>query len=57
MISNIVQSIQGLNIFGGIDFSVLYSWLPSDIGATCAVIIAISIILWVFGLIKRVLPL
>lgn len=43
------------DIFADVDFTLLYSWLPSDIAAVITTVIAILLVLAVFGLIKRLL--
>lgn len=52
-ITNTVETIEG--IFSDVDFTVLYSWLPSDIAAVITAIIAILLFLAIFGLLKRLL--
>lgn len=52
-ITNTVETIEG--IFSDVDFTVLYSWLPSDIVAVITAIIAILLFLAIFGLLKRLL--
>lgn len=64
---NVISSIQGIvdwiestaetvgGLFSDIDFTVLYSWLPGDIAAVITAVIAVLLILAVFGLLKRFL--
>lgn len=52
-ITNTVETIEG--IFSDVDFTVLYSWFPSDIVAVITAIIAILLFLAIFGLLKRLL--
>lgn len=52
-ITNTVETIEG--IFSDVDFTVLYSWLPSDIAGVITAIIAILLFLAIFGLLKRLL--
>lgn len=48
-----VSSISG--IFGDINFTVLYSWLPSDIAAVITAVIVVLLFLAIFGILKRLL--
>lgn len=50
-ISSAWQSFAG--IFSDIDFSVLYSWLPSDIAAVISACIVVFLFLALIGLIKK----
>lgn len=50
-VQNIWESIVGM--FSDVDFSVLYNWLPSDIGAVCAAVITVLIFLALIGLVKK----
>lgn len=43
------------HIFDDIDFTILYDWLPSDIGAVITVVIGFLFILALFGLLRRLL--
>lgn len=43
-------------VFGGVDFAVLWSWLPSDIGAAAAVLVAVLFGVSLISLIRRFLP-
>ena len=43
------------SIFADVDFTILYSWLPSDIVAVITAIIAVLLFLAVFGLLRRIL--
>ena len=64
---NVISSIQGIvdwiestaetvgGLFSDIDFTVLYSWLPGDIAAVITAVIAVLLVLAVFGLLKRFL--
>lgn len=52
-IENTVETISG--VFSDVDFTVLYSWLPSDIAAVITAIIAILLFLAIFGILRRVL--
>lgn len=52
-IDSILSTIQG--IFSDVDFTVLYSWLPSDIGAVITAVIAVFIFLGLIGLIKKMI--
>lgn len=52
-IDSILETIQG--IFSDVDFTVLYSWLPSDIGAVITAVIAVFIFLGLIGLIKKMI--
>lgn len=64
---NLIQTIQGIdewiqntvqaigNIFADIDFSVLYSWCPSDIAGVIAAIISVMIVLALIGLLKKMI--
>lgn len=64
---NLISSVQGIvdwiestaetvgGLFSDIDFTVLYSWLPGDIAAVITAVIAVLLVLAVFGLLKRFL--
>lgn len=52
-IESTVETISG--VFSDIDFTILYSWLPSDIAAVITAIIAILLFLAIFGILRRVL--
>lgn len=52
-ISNTFDSIR--SIFADVDFTILYSWLPSDIVAVITAIIAVLLFLAIFGLLRRIL--
>ena len=62
LFSQIVQAIFGViqrifnAIWGGVDFSVLYSWLPADIQAAFAALILVLFGLAIIRAIKSVLP-
>lgn len=43
-------------IFGGIDFTVLWSWLPSDIQAAANYLILVLFVLVIIDVIRRFLP-
>lgn len=43
------------SIFSDVDFTILYSWLPSDIVAVITAIIAVLLFLALFGLLRRLL--
>lgn len=43
------------HIFDDIDFTILYDWLPSDIGTVITVVIGFLFILALFGLLRRLL--
>lgn len=52
-VESTVSSISG--IFGDINFTVLYSWLPSDIAAVITAVIVVLLFLAIFGILKRLL--
>lgn len=52
-IENTVVTISG--VFSDVDFTILYSWLPSDIAAVITAVIAILLFLAIFGILRRVL--
>lgn len=52
-ISNTVESIG--DIFGDVDFTLLYSYFPSDIVAVITAVIAVLLFLAIFGILRRVL--
>lgn len=52
-IENTVETISG--VFSDVDFTILYSWLPSDIAAVITAVIAILLFLAIFGILRRVL--
>lgn len=52
-ISNTFDSIS--SIFADVDFTILYSWLPSDISSVITAIIAVLLFLALFGLLRRIL--
>lgn len=52
-IESTVGTISG--IFSDVDFTILYSWLPSDIVAVITAVIAVLLFLALFGILKRVL--
>lgn len=62
LFTQIVQSVLAVvqrifnSIWGAVDFSVLYSWLPSDIQAAFAALILILFGLAIFRAIKSILP-
>lgn len=43
-------------VFGGVDFAVLWSWLPSDIGSAAAALVAVLFGVSLISLIRRFLP-
>lgn len=47
--------LQSINIFRFVDFSVLYSWLPSSIAGAITVVLGFLFVLAVIGLIRRFL--
>lgn len=52
-IDSILDTISG--IFSDVDFTILYSWLPSDIVAVITAVIAVFIFLGLIGLIKKMI--
>lgn len=54
-IINLVTSIWNL-IFGDVQFSVLWNWLPSDIQVACASLIMLLFILVLIRFIRSILP-
>lgn len=44
------------SIFGGVQFSVLWSWLPSDIGAAAATFISVLFGIALISGIRKFLP-
>lgn len=52
-IENTVETISG--VFSDVDFTILYSWLPSDIAAVITAVIAVLLFLAIFGILRRVL--
>lgn len=52
-IEGAVQTVEG--IFSDVDFTILYSWLPSDIAGVITAIIAVLLFLAVFGILRRLL--
>ena len=64
---NIISSLDGVvqwiedtadtisSIFSGVDFIILYSWLPADIAAVITAVIAVLLFLAIFGILRRVL--
>lgn len=52
-IESTVETISG--VFSDVDFTILYSWLPSDIAAVITAVIAILLFLAIFGILRRVL--
>lgn len=52
-VESTVSSISG--IFGDINFTVLYSWLPSDIASVITAVIVVLLFLAIFGILKRLL--
>lgn len=52
-VQSTVQTISG--IFSDVDFTVLYSWLPSDIVAVISAVIVVLLFLALVGFLKRVL--
>lgn len=67
MFGEVIQSLSGIidwvestvssisSIFGDINFTVLYSWLPSDIAAVITAVIVVLLFLAIFGILKRLL--
>lgn len=58
IVSSVLSVVQRIfnAIWGGVDFSVLYSWLPSDIQAAFAALILVLFGLAIFRAIKSILP-
>lgn len=54
-IINLVTSIWNL-IFGDVQFSVLWNWLPSDIQSACVSLIMVLFILVLIRFIRSILP-
>lgn len=52
-IEDAADSIRG--IFTDIDFTLLYSWLPSDIVTVVTTVIACLLVLALFGILRRLL--
>lgn len=52
-VSDTFESIS--SIFADVDFTILYSWLPSDIVGVITAIIAVLLFLALFGLLRRLL--
>lgn len=42
------------DVFTGINFTVLYSWLPSDISAVITACIAVFIFISLIGIVKKI---
>ena len=43
------------NVFHDVDFTILYSWLPSDISTVITSVIAVLLFLALFGILRRIL--
>lgn len=56
MLQGIDYYLENFNIFDGIDFSIIYNWLPSDIQASITSIIAVLAVLVVIGLVRKFIP-
>ena len=66
MIGEIIESVEGVfawfenafdtfaGIFSDIDFTILYSWLPSDIQDAISGIIVVLLFLAIIGLVKKI---
>lgn len=59
-LENIVEYITSIilkvkSVFADIDFTILYSWLPSDIAAVITAVIAVLLFLAIFGIVRRIL--
>lgn len=52
---NLIQSFFDF-VFGGVNFSVLWSWLPSDIGSAASSLIAILFGFALLSYIRKFLP-
>lgn len=52
-IESIVSRIAG--IFSDVDFTILYSWLPSDIQSVISAVLVVLLFLALIGLIKKVI--
>ena len=64
---NVIQSLDSVvewientaeqigNIFSDVDFTLLYSYFPSDIVAVVTAVIAVLLFLALFGILRRVL--
>lgn len=64
---NVINSLQGIvdwieqtvetisGVFSDVDFTILYSWLPSDIAGVITAVIAVLLFLALFGILRRVL--
>lgn len=50
-ISSVIEDIN--RIFADVDFTVLYSWLPSDIQTVITAILAILLFIALIGLLKK----
>lgn len=46
--------INDLDVFSGIDFSVLYTWLPGDISSAINLCLSFLAILAVLGILRRI---
>lgn len=46
--------ISDLDVFSSIDFSVLYSWLPSDIASSIQLCLGALAVLAVMGILRRI---
>lgn len=62
VLSEIIQKFVGLldsffdYVFGGVQFSVLWSWLPSDIGVAASTLIVFLFGLALISFIRKFLP-
>lgn len=52
-IKEVISKVSG--VFSDVDFSVLYSWLPSDIAGVISAIIVVLLFLALFGLVRKIL--
>lgn len=43
-------------VFGGVDFDVLWRWLPADIGSSASVLIVLLFGLALISLVRKFLP-
>lgn len=50
-VTEIWNNIAGM--FSDVNFSILYDWLPADVQAVCAAVIAAMVVLALIGLVKR----
>lgn len=52
-VSGGIESIK--HFFDGLDFTILYNWLPSDIVYVITACIAFLLVLALFGILRRIL--